>query len=206
MSIIPLEIHGLEQWLGYIIGLLLGIVVQGEGRHFFVLMFQPLKDREKVIYDLNPLNHLDLRGLPLLLFTGWGWSRKKPVEPDYFPKSWIFHSLMPLAGTMAIMCLVGLLGSLYFLLHFAVFKAAAEASTLLAVANFLIPVPPMALGSALCAPFDTFTRNRTLIETFGIAVLTVSILIAYFMHWQFLREWVTAISTPVANWVLSLKI
>jgi hypothetical protein len=204
MNIIPIELTGWDQWLGYVAGLVMSVVVQGEGQDFFMLMFQVLKDRERVIYDLNPLHHLDPRGLPLLVFTGWGWSNKTPTVPDYFPKSWIFHSLIPIAGTIVVFCLVGLMGSIHFFFQLTFLETAAQACTMLAVANLFIPIPPLALGRALCSPFSIYKEHKFAVDSLGTATPTLIIAVAYFMNWPFLRDWVVTISVRFSGWVLAL--
>jgi hypothetical protein len=199
----PMEFEGLNQWLGFIAGAVLGLIVQGEGQAYFVLMFQPFSQREKVTYDLNPFRHIDLLSIPVLILAGWGWSRQRVVEPSYFPDSWICRGLVPLSGAVANMLLAGILGSIHMLVPFAVIEMAVQANILLAVANLAIPVPPLALGRAFCCPFQDPKRPQSIIRLTGAIVLTGVIVLEKTMGWPLLQAWVLFLSTGIAKWVLS---
>jgi hypothetical protein len=199
----PMEFEGLNQWLGFILGAVLGLFMQGEGQAFFVLMFQTISQRERVNYDLNPFHHIDVLSIPVLVFAGWGWTGKRIVEPPYFPDSWICRTLVPLSGSVANLLLVGILGSVHMFVSSDIVEAAVRVNILIAVANLAIPVPPLALGRALCCPFMDPARPRFPIELSGTIILTGLIVFEKVMHWPLLQAWVLFLSTPVAQWVLS---
>lgn len=199
----PMEFEGLNQWLGFMAGAVLGLIVQGEGQAYFVLMFQPISQREKVIYDLNPSRHIDLLSIPVLILAGWGWSRQRVVEPSYFPDSWICRGLVPLSGAVANMLLAGILGTIYMLVSLPVIEMAVQTNVILAVANLAIPVPPLALGRAFCCPFKDTRPSHSMIQLTGAIVLTGLIVLEETMHWPLLQAWVLFLSTDIAKWVLS---
>jgi hypothetical protein len=199
----PLEFETLNQWLGFVIGAVLALVVQGEGQAYFVLMFQTFSQREKVVYDLNPTHHIDLLSIPVLILSGWGWTKKRIVEPPYFPTSWICRSLVPLSGAVANILLAGILGSIHMLAPSAVVETAVQVNILMAVANLAIPVPPLALGRALCCPFYDPDRPRFLIEFTGAIILTGMIVLERIMNWPLLQAWVLFLSRGITKWVLS---
>ena len=203
MVVSPMEFEGLNQWLGFIAGAVLGLIVQGEGQAYFVLMFQPISAREKVIYDLNPSRHIDLLSIPVLILAGWGWSRQRVVEPSYFPDSWICRGLVPLSGAVANMLLAGILGTIHMLVSLPMVEMAIQATIILAVANLAIPVPPLALGRAFCCPFKDTRRPQSAIQLTGAIVLTGMIVLEKTMDWPLLQAWVLFLSTGIAKWVLS---
>ena len=203
MEVIPLEFQNINQWLGWAIGIVAGLVVQGEGQAFFVLMFELLAQREKVNYDLNPMHHVDPRAFPVLLLTGWGWGKKRVEEPPYFPTGWQYRSMMHMAAPIANLCLVGILGTIYMFLPSTIVQTAIEFNILLAVANFVIPIPPMALGRALCCPFPVLERSQSSVETLGAVVLTIIVAVGYWTQEPFLRSIVLPPSRFIAKWILA---
>jgi hypothetical protein len=199
----PMEFEGLNQLLGFILGAVLGLIVQGEGQAFFVLMFRPLSQSEKVNYDLNPFHYIDFLSIPVLILAGWGWTKKRVTEPSYFPDSWICRGLVPLSGAVANLLLAGILGSIHMFVSSDIVEAAVRVNILMAVANLTIPVPPLALGRAFGCAFKDSERPRFLSELTGTIILTGLIVLEKVMHWPLLQTWVVSLSTPVARWVLS---
>jgi hypothetical protein len=202
MDLIPFEFHSHDQWLGAIIGIIAGLVIQGEGQAFFVLMFQNLSEREKPVYDLNPLHHIDPRSFPVLLLTGWGWGKKRVEEPPYFPRSWIARSMVPLTAPLANMILAGVLGTIYMFLPFSILKIAIEINILIAMANFLVPIPPMALGRALCCPFQVLDKRQATVETVGAAALIIIVAVEFWAKTSYLQSLIIPPTKFVAKWVL----
>jgi hypothetical protein len=203
MELIPLEFQSIEQWLGWTMGIVASLVVQGEGQAYFVLMFQLLSKREKVVYDLNPVNHIDPRALPVLLMTGWGWGKKRVEEPSYFPRAWPYRSLMHMAAPIANLFLVGILGTIQMFLPSSVVQVAVEFTILLTIANFVVPIPPMALGRALCCPFPALNGNQSTVETVGAVVLTIVVAVGYWTGEPFLQSIILPPSRFIAKWVLA---
>lgn len=204
MGVIPIELRGLENWLGCIIGLLLGLIAQGDAQEYFVHMFETFSKRTKINYDLNPLHHLDPWSIPIIFFAGWGWSKRRVEEPPYFPPSSMLRCLIPLSGPFANFALVGILATLHLLLPLAFLKTAIAINIQIAVANFIIPIPPLALGRALCCPFASLRGSRSSVEYMGTLVLLSIVFFDYIMHWSFLRQWVLEPSALILKWVLYL--
>ncbi|NLI82101.1 MAG: hypothetical protein GX443_10510 [Deltaproteobacteria bacterium] len=198
----PLDLQDLNQWAGFVVGTLLALVVQGEGEAFFVLMFQVYSQREKITYDLNPAHHMDPRALPALIVAGWAWSRKRMVKPPYFPGAWLPCTLVPLAGAIAVVLLCGILGSFYMFLPGQVLRSAVEASTVIAVANLLVPVPPLALGRALFCPFQDATGRERYLDNFGAIVVTGVALVEYWMKWPLFQPLILPVSDFLVRWIL----
>jgi hypothetical protein len=200
--ITPMALEGFDQWVGFVFGIVLALVVQGEAQEFFVLLFQPLSERKRVVYDLNPLHHFDFLAIPVLILAGWGWGRKTVKEPPYFPDSSICRGLTPLSGALACLFLAGILGSIEMFIPFAVLEVAIKFSILMAVANLTIPIPPLSLGRALCSSFKVADRTRELLERAGALLITAMVLLENFMHWPLLQAWVALFATGISKWIL----
>jgi hypothetical protein len=200
--ITPMALEGFDQWIGFAFGIMLALVVQGEGQEFFVLLFQPLSERKRVAYDLNPLHHFDFLAIPVLILAGWGWGRKIAIEPPYFPDSSICRGLTPLAGALACILLAGILGSIEMFIPFSATEVAIKFSILMAVANLVIPIPPLGLGRALCSSFRVADRNRELLERGGALLITALVLLENFMHWPLLQAWVGLFAPSISKWIL----
>lgn len=179
MEFIPLQYHHLDQWIGGMAGIAAGFVVQGEMMMFFVLLFQNLSERKRVVYDLNPLHHIDLSTLPVILFTGWGWGKKRIEVPPYFPQRRIARSMIHIAAPFGNLCLAGVLGSIYMFFPGSILKTAIQLNALVAMANFLIPVPPMALGRAICTYSPGLENRLPALEQAGALLITVLVLLEY---------------------------
>ncbi|NQX58957.1 site-2 protease family protein [Paenibacillus qinlingensis] len=68
-------------------------------------------------FSLNPLAHLDVLGLAMIVFGPYGWSKKIPVEPDRFTKNpKLRHTIVYLAGPLTNLVLVLFFWWLYFYL------------------------------------------------------------------------------------------
>ncbi len=98
---------------------------------------------------LNPLRHLDPLGTLLLLLVGFGWAKPVPVNPAHFQDPRRGVLLVALAGPLANLCLMAVLGTWYRLgwvpegswvgsLWFRMLYVNA----VLAVFN-LLPIPPL---------------------------------------------------------------
>jgi hypothetical protein len=202
MGVLPIELNGLEQWLGCVLGILLGLIVQGDAQEYFVHMFETFSKRSQIRYDLNPLHHLDLWSIPVLLFAGWGWSKRRVEEPSYFPPSTLARCFIPLSGPIANFVLVGILGTLYLLLPLSLFEVAIAINLQMAFANLLIPIPPLALGRALCCPFGSLSSQQNSVEFLGKVVILALVLADYTMHWSLFRPWIMEPSAFILKWVL----
>jgi len=199
----PLEFQGMAHWLGFLLGALSAMVVQGEGEAYFVLMFEPISRRGKVVYDLNPGHHLDLRSIPLLLLAGWTWSGKRVVRPDYFPNSRTCGALAGLAGGLAVLLMSGILGTLYMFLPFETLETAIRACVLISMANLLIPVPPFALGRALWCPFRDTLKHQKAVEWAGAIAVTALVLLEVWMKSPFLTDRILSPASSMSRWILS---
>lgn len=198
----PLEFTGVTQWLGFGIGSLLAVIVLGEGQAYFVSMFQVYSQREKMVHDLNPIHHIDLLSLPLLILAGWTWGRKRPVKAPYFPDSRLCCALVPLSGAVAVLLLSGILGTFHMLLPGETFKTAIETTTLITTVNLLVPVPPLALGRAVCCPFEGWRRSQSTLELGGAVLLTAVALVENLAKVPLLQRILLPVSEGLSRWIL----
>jgi hypothetical protein len=203
MMITPMALEGYDQWIGFVFGILLSLVVQGEGQEFFVLLFQPLSERKRVAYDLNPLHHFDFLAAPVLILAGWGWGRKTVVEPPYFPDSPICRGLTPLSGALASILLAGILASIHMFIPFSALETAIKFSVLMAVANLIIPIPPLGLGRAVCASLKVADSNRERMERGGAVMIIAMVLLENFLDWPLLQAWVGLFAPGISKWIIS---
>lgn len=106
---------------------------------------------------LNPLAHIDIVGVLLMIFTGFGWAKPVPVNPRYYRDPKKGMALVAFAGPLSnlIMALIGVL-LMYVSLIIGVKVGAVSAmgwinsvlrifvvrNLCLAVFN-LIPIPPL---------------------------------------------------------------
>ena len=203
MDIIPVELQSLSQWLGFMVGIISGLIVQGEAQLYFVHMFEIYSQRTKIDYDLNPLHHFDAWSIPALVFAGWTWSRKKVEEPPYFPHTALHRSLIPLAGPVANLALVGILSTLYLFFPGSFLGTAIAANIEIALANLLVPVPPFALGRALTRPFEVLNSCRSSVDRWGAVVIGILLTAEYFGHWSLLKAWISSIGALLYRWVVN---
>ncbi len=98
---------------------------------------------------LNPLAHLDPLGSLLLLLAGFGWAKPVPVNPRHFRDPRQGMLLVALAGPLANVTLLAVLGLVYRLGLLPAEGWAAElwfrmlyVNAVLAVFN-LLPIPPL---------------------------------------------------------------
>lgn len=98
---------------------------------------------------LNPLAHLDPLGTLLLLLVGFGWAKPVPVDPRNFQDPRRGVLLVAVAGPLANVCFMAVLGALYRLGLVpeggwvgALWFRLLYVNAVLAVFN-LLPIPPL---------------------------------------------------------------
>ena len=202
MGVVPIELQGLESWIGCIIGLLLGLIVQGDAQEYFVHMFEAFSRRTKIELDFNPLHHFDPLSLPAILFAGWGWSKRRVEEPAYMPPSIIARSCIPLAGAIGSFALAGILGSFYWFWPRPLFEVAIAINIQIALANLLIPIPPLALGRALCRAFPSLRAQQPTLEFMGALAIAALVFLEYTGRLSLFDTWVMAPSAFITKWIL----
>jgi hypothetical protein len=202
MPIIPLELTRPDHWLGCLAAMLVGIIVQGEAQWFYCCLWLPFSERHTIRYDLNPWHHLSPWSLPALLLAGWGWSRKRVAAPAHFPASRLQQAMLPLSGALGNMLLVGILGSLRVILIHPAFDVAIAVTIQMALANLLIPLPPLALGRAWSAALSHLAPQGAKLERIGAAALTLALLAEHLFDLNLLRAGIMRLSAVIFAWTV----
>lgn len=160
--------------------------------------------------SLNPLVHLDPLGTLALLFVGFGWGKPVPFDP-YNLKNPVQDgakiaaagpiSNLLIAGILAIIYKLGILGFLSFLPIDAILTYAVTINVVLAVFN-LLPVYPLdgeKIAVALL-PRPTAIEFEQFMRRYGTYVLLFLIL-----PWSGSSP-LSRLISPVIDWVLGLLI
>jgi len=82
-------------------------------------------------------------------------------------------------------------------------ETAIEATTLIMAANLLIPVPPLALGRALCCPFEDWRKHQSSLELGGAIVLTALVLVEYWARVPLLQRMILPVSETLSRWIVN---
>jgi len=129
---------------------------------------------------LNPLAHLDPLGTLLLLLVGFGWAKPVPVNPARFQDPRRGMLLVAVAGPLANVCLMAVLGSAYRLglvpesgWVASLWLRMLYVNAVLAVFN-LLPIPPLD-GSRVVEALLRGEAERTYsrLQPYGSLVLLV---------------------------------
>ena len=144
--------------------------------------------RQRGRLSLNPLRHMDLFGLILLAFAGFGWAKPVPINPRNFKHPKLGMALCAFAGPVAnvLICIMAyLLAPLVFDLlaalhwgeasvHFTRFLVlCAQLSAGMAVFN-LLPIPPLDGSKLLFALLpDKIYFALMRYERYGVVVLAL---------------------------------
>lgn len=138
---------------------------------------------------LNPIKHIDIFGLLMILFVGFGWAKPVPVNPRYFKNAKTGMAITALAGpvsnlTIAFFAL--LIGGAVISIMPAANHMVLNFLFLLANINIglgifnLIPIPPLD-GSKIMYMFlpDEFYNNVLKYERFGMFILMAVLWMGY---------------------------
>lgn len=169
--------------------------------------------------SLNPLKHLDLWGLAMLIFAKVGWAKPVPVDVRYFRNPRLGMALVSVAGPLSNVLLSALAAACYTASVFAAicleqpwlewvavfFSSVFHISAGLAVFN-LLPVPPLD-GSKVV--FGLLPRQWYFklmhFERWGMLLLMALLLTGVLdVPLNFLRGALTDFLTPVSGWTLEL--
>ncbi|SMC27820.1 hypothetical protein SAMN02746041_03096 [Desulfacinum hydrothermale DSM 13146] len=174
MTVVPYTMRSLDEILGVVVGLLLAVTIHGEARAFFGLLIQkPSPAQAKIPFRFNPIAYLDVRALPVMVLAGWGWTRPPRLSTQDLKGHWSYPLVAHLAGSLGNLVLAGVVSTLHDLLFSsAMFKICIAVNLQFAVANFLIPLPPLAVGRALALLLPGGDVTAKGIDWAGALVLT----------------------------------
>ncbi len=174
MTVIPYTVHHLDEGLGCLVGILLAVTIHGEAQSFFALLIRKPADlRGKIPFRFNPLAYIDLRSLPLLFLAGWGWTRRPQVSAGDLKGHWLYPVLAHVSGGLGNLVLAGVLSTINeYLFASTMFQMAIAVNIQFAVANLLVPVPPLGMGRALFSHVPDSWNKPGLVDWFGAVILT----------------------------------
>lgn len=147
--------------------------------------------------SLNPLRHIDWLGVAAMVFTGVGWAKPVPVNPNYFKKPKLGMAITALAGPVSNFLLaLWLLWGAKVTLHHAVVTQTMYNETLmdfilstallsigLGLFN-LIPVPPLDGSKVLAAVLPDKQYNWLMrYERFGMLIVMALVLTGVTGQW-----------------------
>lgn len=171
--------------------------------------------------SLNPLKHVDLVGLVMLVVARFGWAKPVPINPGYFKQPKPGMAVTALAGPVSNVLLSAIAAAGYTLSMF--YAAWHEITALEVLGEFfyyvfylsaglavfnLLPVPPLDGSKVLFAilPEDLYWKLMRY-ERYGMLLLMALLLTgALDMPLNFLRDGLIGFLVPISEWTLELLI
>ena len=169
--------------------------------------------------SLNPLRHIDLAGLFMMVVAKFGWAKPVPIDPRYFKHPRAGMAVTALAGPLSNVLLsalaaVGYTVTMFYALYLELplLETAAEffylvfiLSAGLAVFN-LLPIPPLDGSKVLFSllPDEAYWKLMRY-ERYGMVALMVLLLTGMLdIPLNYLREGLIGLLAPISGWTLEL--
>ena len=182
------------------------------------ILGDPTADRQGRL-SLNPLKHLDLWGMVMLIFAKVGWAKPVPVNPRYFRNPRADMALVSIAGPLSNVILsavaaVGYAVSAFYAIYLDLawldwvaefFNYVCSISAGLAVFN-LLPIPPLDGSKVLFSllPQEWYWKLMRY-ERYGMLLLMALVFTgALDAPLDFLRNGLIGFLFPIWNWMLEL--
>jgi Zn-dependent protease len=169
--------------------------------------------------SLNPMKHIDLMGLVMLVVAKFGWAKPVPIEPRYFKKPKLGMAITTLAGPLSNVLLSALAAAGYTVsMFFAIEQELAFLETLgeffyvvfylstgLAVFN-LLPIPPLDGSKVLFSLLPERAYWKLMqYERYGMFALMALLLTGVLdIPLNILRDGLTDFLAPISGWTLDL--
>ena len=169
--------------------------------------------------SLNPVKHLDLWGMAMLIFAKVGWARPVPVDPRYFRNPRSGMALVSVAGPasnvlLSAVAAAGYTASAFYSIYLeqqwldwaaVFFSYVFYISAGLAVFN-LLPIPPLDGSKVVFSllPQKWYWKLMRY-ERYGMFLLMALLLAgALDVPLDFLRNGLTGFLFPISEWMLEL--
>ena len=168
---------------------------------------------------LNPIKHIDLMGLVMLVVAKFGWAKPVPIDPRYFRHPKLGMAITALAGPLSNVFLSALAAagytvSMFYAIEFELafleiladfFYVVFYLSAGLAVFN-LLPVPPLDGSKVL---FSLLPEKAYWVllryERYGMLAMMVLLLTGVLdVPLNILRDGLTGFLAPISQWTLEL--
>jgi len=180
MFVLPLALRGFDNWLGCVVAVLIAATIQGEAQVFFSVLVRPKARLKDVRFSFNPLEHLDLRSLPVFVLGGWVWNKAGILTAPEIRGHWVYPSLTAVAGAVGNLLLAGIFTTLHDLFFASpIMKIAIMVNLQVALGNLLLPIPPLALGRAFLVHLPAYRDRPAVVDWVGSALLTAWIAAEY---------------------------
>lgn len=169
--------------------------------------------------SLNPLKHVDLMGLAMLVIARFGWAKPVPIDPRYFKNPKAGMAVTSLAGPAGNVLLSALAAAGYTASAF--YAMWLEQPALEVLADFcyltfylsaglavfnLLPIPPLDGSKVLFSilPEQLYWKLMRY-ERYGMLALMALLLTGVLdIPLNFLRDGIVSLLAPISGWTLEL--
>ena len=162
----------IDSVVAFCVSVLLAVMINNEAQAFVSTFLGDSRVGAKDRLHFNAFLHLDILGSICFLVAGFGWPRIMDIDGNKFKHPRLYMLISRLAGPAANLLLAGIGGSLVTMMKFMdwnprVFLMVIGVNVTTAVYN-LLPIPPLALGFAICELFPSQTeRTRAILLQVG---------------------------------------
>jgi Zn-dependent protease len=162
----------IDSVVAFCVSVLLAVMINAEAQAFVSSFLGDTRVDAKDRFHFNAFLHLDILGSICYLVAGFGWPRFMDIDPSKFARPRLYMVISRLAGPAANLLLAGIGGSIVTIMKFMdwnprVFLMVIGVNITTAVFN-LIPIPPLALGFAVCELFPSEAeRTKAILVQIG---------------------------------------
>ncbi len=160
----------------FCVSVLLAVMINNEAQAFVSSFLGDTRVDAKDRFNFNAFLHLSILGSICYLVAGFGWPRVLDIDRSKFKHPRLYMVISRAAGPMGNLLLAGIGGSIVTIMKVfdwdpRVFLMVIGINITTAIYN-LIPLPPMALGFAVCELFpNEVERTKAILLQVGPFVL-----------------------------------